>query len=45
VEGGWSCRTLGPEDTAGLELDLRRKLHVEKLEKLLGTVDLDALFA
>jgi DNA invertase Pin-like site-specific DNA recombinase len=39
-KGGWTCRSLAPELTAGLQLDLRRREHAAKLEKALLKLDL-----
>ena len=39
-KGGWSCRSLAPALTAGLELDLRQKDDVRDLEKALASMPL-----
>jgi hypothetical protein len=39
-KGGWTARSLPPEVTANLQLDLRRKNHAERLEKVLMKMEL-----
>jgi DNA invertase Pin-like site-specific DNA recombinase len=40
IKGCWWARSLSPELTAGLALDLRRKNHAERLEKVLMKMEL-----
>jgi DNA invertase Pin-like site-specific DNA recombinase len=40
-KGGWSARSIGPEITGGLELDLRQKSHAARLKKVLMKVELN----
>jgi DNA invertase Pin-like site-specific DNA recombinase len=40
-DGGWWARSLAPELTAGLRLDLRKPEHAARLEKYLMKMDLD----
>jgi hypothetical protein len=42
-KGTWQARSLPPEVTAGLQLDLRRRDHAKALEKILAAADLDKL--